>query len=75
MKEKKELGLYHTNKKVRSSIDKMLKQNACNVANSDTGSQLDIGGDLAVKTAWLELQLDIKRLDPIFYNSIKSQDD
>mgnify|MGYP003633526571 FL=1 len=53
----------------------MLKQNACNVANSGTGSRLDIGGDSEVQSAWLELQSKIEQLDPIFYNSIKSQDE
>jgi hypothetical protein len=75
MKQKKELGLYLTNKRIRGSIDKMLKQNACNVANSGTGSRLDIGGDSEVQSAWLELQSKIEQLDPIFYNSIKSQDE
>lgn len=75
MKQKKELGLYLTDKKTQESIDEILKQNACNVANSGTGSRLDIGGDSEVQLAWLELQSKIKQLDPIFYKSIKSQDE
>ena len=73
MKEEKELGLYRTNRRIRTAIDDMLLENACNVANSNTGSSKDIGGDLEVENAWLELQFEIRRLDPIFYNTIKSQ--
>ena len=51
----------------------MLLENACNVANSGTGSSKDIGGDTEVEAAWVELQFEIRTLDPIFYNSIKSQ--
>jgi hypothetical protein len=53
----------------------MLKQNAINVANSDTGSRLDIGGESHVQQAWLAIQFEIRRLDPLFYNMIKSQDE
>jgi len=73
MKKVKELGLYHTNRRIRTAIDKMLLENACNVANSGTGSSKDIGGDTEVEAAWVELQFEIRTLDPIFYNSIKSQ--
>ena len=73
MKEKKELGRYHSNKKVKSKIDNLLKKNASNVANSGTMSKKDIGGDSEVQAAWLELQFEIRRLDPLFYNTIKSR--
>jgi hypothetical protein len=53
----------------------MLLQNAINVANSGTGSKLDIGDESHVQQAWLYLQFEIRRLDPVFYNMIKSQDD
>lgn len=53
----------------------MLKQNAINVANSGTGSRLDIGGESHVQQAWLAIQFEIRRLDPLFYNMIKSQDE
>ncbi len=66
---------YHTNTQVRAKIDEMLQQNAINVANSGTGSRLDIGGESHVQQAWLYLQFEIRRLDPVFYNMIKSQDD
>jgi hypothetical protein len=50
----------------------MLLQNAINVANSGTGSRLDIGDENEVQKAWLELQFEIRRLDPAFYNVIKN---
>tara|TARA_R110000744_G_scaffold317296_1_gene423933 strand:- start:56 stop:223 length:168 start_codon:yes stop_codon:yes gene_type:complete len=53
-------------------IDNMLLQNAINVANSETGSKLDIGDESEVQKAWLALQFEIRRLDPIFYNVIKN---
>ena len=42
MKKKKELGRYHTNKKARSKIDKLLEKNARNVANFGTKSKFDL---------------------------------
>ena len=63
---------YHTDKEIRAKIDKMLKQNAINVANSGTGSRLDIGDENHVQQAWLALQFEIRRLDPVFYNIIKN---
>jgi|TARA_R110002033_G_scaffold170115_1_gene212164 hypothetical protein len=75
MKEKRESGLYRTSKKVKKAIDRLLEENCFNVANSDTGSSKDIGGDDEVEKAWVELQFKIKDLDPLFYNSIKSQND
>ena len=45
MKNEKELGLYHIDEETRLKIDNMLLQNAINVANSETGSKLDIGDE------------------------------
>jgi len=64
---------YNDNKSIRAKIDKLLKQNASNVANSDTGSQNDIGGDKEVQWAWEKIQERIKELDPVFYEIIKSR--
>lgn len=72
MKNKKGLGLYHIDEETRLKIDNMLLQNAINVANSGTGSKLDIGDESEVQKAWLALQFEIRRLDPIFYNVIKN---
>lgn len=72
MENKKGLGLYHINEETRLKIDNMLLQNAINVANSGTGSRLDIGDENEVQKAWLELQFEIRRLDPAFYNIIKN---
>ena len=72
MENKRGLGLYHIDEETRLKIDNMLLQNAINVANSGTGSKLYIGDDNEVKKSWLELQLEIRRLDPAFYNVIKN---
>jgi len=64
---------YNDNKSIRAKIDKLLKQNASNVANSGTGSQNDIGGDKEVQWAWEKIQERIKEIDPIFYEIIKSR--
>jgi len=64
---------YNDNKSIRLKIDKLLQQNASNVANSDTGSQNDIGGDKEVQWAWEKMQERIKELDPSFYEIIKSR--
>ena len=64
---------YNDNKSIRLKIDKLLQQNASNVANSNTGSSLDIGGDKEVKWAWEKIQERIKEIDPVFYEIIKSR--
>ena len=64
---------YNDNKAIRLRIDKLLEQNCSNVANSDTGSQNDIGGDKEVQWAWEKIQSKIKELDPAFYEIIKSR--
>ena len=64
---------YYDNKAIRTKIDKLLKENASNVANSDTGSRKDIGGDKEVQDAWDKIQQKIKEIDPVFYEIIKSR--
>jgi len=65
--------IYNDNQEVKAKIDKLLEQNCSNVANSDTGSQNDIGGENEVQWAWEKIQLKIKELDPMFYEVIKSR--
>ena len=65
--------IYNDNQEVKAKIDKLLEQNCSNVANSDTGSQNDIGGEDEVQWAWEKIQERIKELDPIFYEVIKSR--
>jgi len=65
--------IYNDNQEIKTKIDKLLLQNCSNVANSDTGSQNDIGGDDEVQWAWEKIQERIKELDPIFYEVIKSR--
>ena len=64
---------YYTDKSIKLEIDKLLEENCSNVANSDTGSSKDIGGDTEVELAWLKIQERIKSIDPEFYESIKSR--
>lgn len=75
MSKKKELGRYHTNKKVRRKIDKLLEKNARNVANFGTKSKHDLRSDEAFKTAWADIEEEIKDLDVQFYKTIIKQDD
>ena len=70
---KKTTPKYYDNKSIRVRIDKLLLQNCSNVANSDTGSRNDIGGDDEVQWAWEKIQSKIKELDPLFYEIIKSR--
>ena len=57
---------YGTNKSIKERIDKLLEQNASNVANSMTKSQRDIGDDDKVKVAWDTIQEKIKDIDTKF---------
>lgn len=73
MVKKKLTPRYNDNKSIRDRIDKLLLQNCSNVANSGTGSRNDIGDDVAVQRAWIDIQLKIKEIDPAFYEIIKSR--
>lgn len=73
MSRKKLTAKYRDNKSIRARIDKLLEKNASNVANSGTGSKLDIGDDSKVKEAWGEIQAKIKEIDPVFYDIIKER--
>lgn len=58
---------------MNEEIQRLLKQNASNVANSGTGSRLDIGDDKEVARAWSIIQKKIKAIDPDFYEIIKER--
>tara|TARA_Y100001963_G_C6590796_1_gene357881 strand:+ start:467 stop:688 length:222 start_codon:yes stop_codon:yes gene_type:complete len=73
MTNKKLTPKYWTNKSIRTKIDKLLEQNASNVANSGTGSKNDIGDEEQVKNAWIEIQKQIKDIDSVFYEIIKER--
>jgi hypothetical protein len=73
MTKKKLTPRYNDNKSIRAKIDKLLQQNTSNVANSGTGSKLDIGDDSKVKEAWERIQAKIKDIDPVFYDIIKER--
>jgi enoyl-[acyl-carrier-protein] reductase (NADH) len=73
MTRKKLTPRYNDNKAIRAKIDKLLQQNTSNVANSGTGSKLDIGDDSKVKQAWERIQAKIKDIDPVFYDIIKER--
>jgi len=73
MTRKKLTPRYNDNKAIRAKIDKLLQQNTSNVANSGTGSKLDIGDDSKVKEAWERIQAKIKDIDPVFYDIIKER--
>ena len=73
MTNKKLIPKYWTNKSIRTKIDKLLEQNASNVANSGIGSKNDIGDEEQVKNAWIEMQKQIKDIDSVFYEIIKER--
>ena len=75
MTKKRELGRYHTNKKVRSKIDKLLEQNCRNVANFGTKSKFDLESQEAFDAAWADIEKEIEGLDEQMYKSIIKQDD
>jgi|TARA_B110000908_G_C10192450_1_gene421178 hypothetical protein len=58
---------------MNEEIARLLKQNASNVANSGTGSRLDIGDNKAVARAWSLIQKKIKAIDSDFYEIIKER--
>ncbi len=65
---------YNTDKRTRKKIDKLLERNARNVANFGTRSKYDLKTKAEYKKAWLEIQREIRELDPLFYKTIKVQD-
>ena len=73
MVKKKLTPKYNDNKAIKEKIDRLLKENASNVANSSTGSRLDIGDDDSVKEAWGIIQEKIKAIYPMFYEIIKER--
>lgn len=75
MKKSKDIGRYHTNKKVRAKIDRLLEQNARNVANFGTKSKYDLETKDAADLAWFEIEEQIKGLDDQMYKAISKQDD
>jgi hypothetical protein len=75
MKKSKDIGRYQTNKKVRAKIDRLLEQNARNVANFGTKSKYDLETKDAADLAWFEIEEEIKGLDEQMYKSISKQDD
>jgi hypothetical protein len=64
---------YHTNKKTRKAIDKVLERNAINWANLGTGTPLDLKTKEATEKAWVEMSKIIYELDPEFWVSIMKQ--
>lgn len=64
---------YNTDKRTRKKIDKLLEQNARNVANFGTGSKYDLKTKGEFKKAWTDIQKEIRELDADFYKVIKAQ--
>ena len=46
---------------MNQKISELLKENASNVANSETGSKKDIGGKKEVSKAWKEIQKNARK--------------
>lgn len=64
---------YHTNKKVRAAIDKVLERNANNWANLGTGTPLDLKTKEATEEAWVNMSKIIYELDPEYWVGIMKQ--
>ncbi len=64
---------YNTDKRTRKKIDKLLEQNARNVANFGTKSKHDLKTKSEFNKAWTDIQKEIRELDADFYKVIKAQ--
>jgi len=64
---------YNTDKRTRKKIDKLLEQNARNVANFGTKSKHDLKTKSEFNKAWTDIQREIRELDADFYQVIKQQ--
>ncbi len=64
---------YNTDKPTRKKIDKLLEQNARNVANFGTKSKHDLKTKSEFNKAWTDIQREIRELDADFYQVIKQQ--
>jgi len=64
---------YTTDKRTRKKIDKLLEQNARNVANFGTKSKHDLRTKSEFNKAWTNIQREIRELDADFYKVIKAQ--
>jgi len=64
---------YNTDKRTRKKIDKLLEQNARNVANFGTKSKHDLRTKSEFNKAWTDIQKEIRELDADFYQVIKQQ--
>jgi hypothetical protein len=64
---------YNTDKRTRKKIDKLLEQNARNVANFGTKSKHDLRTKSEFNKAWTDIQREIRELDADFYKVIKAQ--
>jgi len=64
---------YNTDKRTRKKIDKLLEQNARNVANFGTKSKYDLKTKSEFNKAWTDIQREIRELDADFYKVIKQQ--
>jgi hypothetical protein len=64
---------YNTDKRTRKKIDKLLEQNARNVANFGTKSKHDLKTKSEFNKAWTDIQREIRELDADFYKVIKAQ--
>lgn len=64
---------YNTDKHTRKKIDKLLEQNARNVANFGTKGKHDLRTKSEFNKAWIDIQREIRELDADFYKVIKAQ--
>jgi len=68
-------GKYYTDPKTRKAIDSLLQMNAAIQANLGTNSKLDIRNPAAAEQLWHQWLVEIKVLDPGFYNDISTTEE
>jgi hypothetical protein len=66
---------YYTDIEVRSSIDSLLRMNACIQASLGTRSTYDIGTREAAEQLWHQWLGEIKSLDSEFYITISTPEE
>jgi len=68
-------GSYYSNPIVRRKIDALLQMNACVQANLGTRSKFDMGSRETAEELWWQFLVEIRSLDPEFYQSVASSEE
>lgn len=66
---------YSTDPATRKKIDRILRMNASIRANLGTRTAADVGTETAADQLWIQWLVDIRDLDPEYYQSIASNEE